>query len=81
MMMGMTRKKKETGVPAAGKRPGGWGTQIRSYVLYPYQLVRDHRTGCQTSDVAGVLDGDLDPFLAAEIQARHRRLAVEFGVV
>jgi peptide chain release factor 2 len=48
----------------------GWGRQIRSYVLQPYQLVKDLRTGVETSDTAGVLDGDLDPFMAAALAAR-----------
>ncbi|OGR91692.1 MAG: peptide chain release factor 2 [Elusimicrobia bacterium RBG_16_66_12] len=42
-----------------------WGHQIRSYVFMPYQMVKDLRTGCQTSQIAGVMDGDLDPFLEA----------------
>jgi peptide chain release factor 2 len=45
----------------------GWGHQIRSYVLNPYQMVKDLRTGVSTSDSAGVLDGDLDPFMQAAL--------------
>ncbi|MBS0385660.1 MAG: peptide chain release factor 2 [Proteobacteria bacterium] len=48
----------------------GWGRQIRSYVLQPYQLVKDLRTGVETSDTQGVLDGDLDQFMAASLAAR-----------
>jgi peptide chain release factor 2 len=62
-------KKREAQAAAeqAAKTDIGWGHQIRSYVLQPYQMVKDLRTGVQTSDTGGVLDGDLDPFMQATL--------------
>ena len=50
------------------KMENGWGSQIRSYVLHPYQMVKDHRTNYETNQPQQVLDGDLDPFINAYLQ-------------
>jgi len=65
-------KKREAQAAAdnAAKTDIGWGHQIRSYVLQPYQMVKDLRTGVQTSDTGGVLDGDLDQFMEATLAQR-----------
>jgi peptide chain release factor 2 len=58
----------------------GWGSQIRSYVLQPYQMVKDLRTGVSVGDTQGVLDGDLDRFVSAWLRAgcpRHRNKDIQ----
>jgi peptide chain release factor 2 len=65
----MELDKRNAAINAAHESKGdaGWGNQIRSYVLQPYQMVKDLRTGVETSDSQGVLDGDLDKFMAATL--------------
>jgi peptide chain release factor 2 len=66
----LKKREEKAAADQAAKTDIGWGHQIRSYVLQPYQMVKDLRTGVQTSNTAGVLDGDLDQFMEATLAQR-----------
>jgi peptide chain release factor 2 len=63
----MKKREDKAAAEAAAKTDIGWGHQIRSYVLQPYQMVKDLRTGVSTSNTGAVLDGDLDEFMQAAL--------------
>ena len=65
---GQVKKEEELRQQEKSKKKIEWGSQIRSYVLHPYNLVRDHRTDFQTGDTQRVLDGDLDEFIKAYLK-------------
>ena len=73
----LQRREAELRAAAAAKSEIGWGHQIRSYVLHPYQMVKDLRTGVETGNTAAVLDGDLDDFMMAALAARVTGAPVE----
>jgi peptide chain release factor 2 len=64
----MRKKAAEADAAKAAQKKIEWGSQIRSYVLQPYQLVKDLRTGLENTNPAAVLDGDLDDFMLAMLQ-------------
>ena len=63
--MEMRKKEEEAASISEDKKDIGWGSQIRSYVLHPYRMVKDHRTGYEVGNTDAVLDGDLDGFIEA----------------
>ncbi|NDE84647.1 MAG: peptide chain release factor 2 [Verrucomicrobia bacterium] len=73
----LDKKKAEQEQNYAAKGQIGWGHQIRSYVLQPYQMVKDLRTGEQTSDTQAVLDGQIDAFLNAFLKGKKRTGPIE----
>jgi peptide chain release factor 2 len=60
-----------------GKKEIGWGSQIRSYVLHPYKMVKDLRTGVETGNPDGVLDGDLEQFVVAYLMGVRRQVSAD----
>ncbi|MBJ6128002.1 peptide chain release factor 2 [Microvirga splendida] len=66
----LKKREEKASAEAAAKTDIGWGHQIRSYVLQPYQMVKDLRTGTQSTAPQDVLDGDLDPFMEASLAQR-----------
>jgi len=64
----MDRKKAEAERTYGEKAEIAWGSQIRSYVFQPYQMVKDHRTGVKTGNISAVMDGDLDQFIEAKLR-------------
>ena len=71
------KKEQENQKFAAEKKDISWGNQIRSYVFQPYTLVKDHRTKHETGNIQAVMDGDLDPFMVAWLNAKWKGVPLE----
>jgi peptide chain release factor 2 len=67
----LEKRAQERKVLEDSKKDIAWGSQIRSYVLHPYRLVKDHRTDVEVGNADAVLDGDLDPFIKAALKDRQ----------
>jgi peptide chain release factor 2 len=67
----LEEKEKEVSKIKGRKISPAWGNQIRSYIFFPYKLVKDHRTGVETKDVERVLEGEIDQFIEAEIKLKE----------
>ena len=76
-LMALAREERDAELRAlrGEKRDIGFGSQIRSYVLHPYQMVKDHRTGVEVGNVNAVLDGDIDRFIEAELRRKAQESA------
>jgi peptide chain release factor 2 len=73
----LEKREAKANAEAAAKTDNSWGHQIRSYVLQPYQMVKDLRTGVVSNTPSDVLDGDLDMFMEASLAQRVKGGAVE----
>ena len=65
LVLELQKQEEEKAALAGEKKKIEWGSQIRSYVLQPYRMVKDHRTGFESSNTDAVLDGDIDGFIQA----------------
>ena len=50
-----------------------WGSQIRSYIMHPYSMVKDHRTGCESGNVNAIMDGEIDSFIEAYLKSNIKK--------
>jgi peptide chain release factor 2 len=75
------KREAENAIREGQKKDIGWGSQIRSYVLHPYRMVKDHRTGVEVGDADRVLDGDLAPFVEGYLRGEMERAGAREATV